>query len=854
MKKSKAVGIDLGTTNSVISMLSEDNKTIISYTDGNGVKTYPSVVVYDKKTNAIRSGRLAFNRRGTTPEPIVSIKRHMGDDSFRAKIGDHMMSPDEVSAVILKDLKNSMQEYLNQLPGYEDYVVDRAIITVPAYFASNAKEATTRAGELAGLEVELTLQEPTSSALYYCHKNNIEDGIFMVYDLGGGTFDVSIVRIAGRAPDVLAIAGNNYLGGDNFDELLARHLLKALQDPSEGYDLDDLDIYNNSDDSRRFVRLKLQAEIAKKALSGLDEYYIHKDGIFSDKSGAEVNLATTVSRKDFEDLIRPTLETTLEECHRALVESEKHGVTLDMIDGVILIGGSTHIPLVKELVKKTFTDSSLKIHTKITDPLVDEPDMSVGYGAAVAAASSGVRTVGDAAQPVSSGEGDANPLVLSVMFERGSFCGINKSSVRGKLSAVSGQLPEGVIVKVVRPDGSFSNEYPVSNDGLFLLDKIPAKEEHEPYNCAFSKNGVILLETSFDASLNTLSDVSVVLSRNYGLEVSNKVTNQPEIFVLMNKGSSLPLSADYTFRTMNEYMAELKFFEESSLIKKVPIKFENKIPVGSPVTLSISCDKKSIFSAIANVAGNTVKINFEPTPQRPVGDMDIRQQMARIPEIEAKLKTIGEKLSLKTKAERLANEVRKAIDENDMVKANDKLNDINSYFDSFLKTYVSKLVPNIEVFNSLVDKCFSLNKTSDKGSDEIASQIQKLKDQGAAAYIKEDQDLLTDANDTLIKISEMLKGSAESPKLTQLERLIVICNMAVNLIKETNERDWSDNIRNDMLSDSPQDLQAVLKIMKNAQYYVEPADNERITADLISASQIARKWDERRHMVIGVSN
>ena len=252
MKISKAVGIDLGTTNSVIAMVGNDNKTIICRTDKTGQKTFPSVVVYDKKSDKLRAGRFAFNARGTAKEPIVSIKSHMGDPVYTATTGGKTLTPIEVSAVILRTMKEEMQAQLNATPGYENCVVDRAVITIPAYFLAAAREATTKAGELAGLTVEVTLPEPTASALYYCHNNNIETGTFMVYDLGGGTFDVSIVQFLHGDAHVVGIAGNNYLGGDNLDAELAKYLLEQMQqDEDSDYELD-LDIYGDEEDKRRF--------------------------------------------------------------------------------------------------------------------------------------------------------------------------------------------------------------------------------------------------------------------------------------------------------------------------------------------------------------------------------------------------------------------------------------------------------------------------------------------------------------------------------------------------------------------------------------------------------------------------
>ena len=198
---------------------------------------------------------------------------------------------------------------------------------------------------------------------------------------------MSIVRIHEGDAFVLGIAGNNYLGGDNFDDALARHLLKLLQqDEDNAYDLE-LDIHRDPEDMRRFTRLKLQAEIIKKALSLKEEHFEEVSGIFNDKSGNPVNMAAEVTRAEFEGMIRPLLDTTLDECLKALGEAEKnHAVTLDMIDAVLLVGGSTHIPLVSRVIEEAFSNPALPVHTKLPKPLKDEPDMAVGYGAAIAAA------------------------------------------------------------------------------------------------------------------------------------------------------------------------------------------------------------------------------------------------------------------------------------------------------------------------------------------------------------------------------------------------------------------------------------------------------------------------------------
>ncbi|MCE5189604.1 MAG: Hsp70 family protein [Eubacteriales bacterium] len=763
MKTSKCVGIDLGTTNSVIAMMADDNKTIVCRTDKTGRKTFPSVIVYDAKSDSLKAGQIAFNRRGTAPEPIVSIKRHMGDSNYRATCGPKSLAPIEVSAEILRAMKEQMQEYLNGIPEYSDYIVDRAVITIPAYFASNAREATTKAGELAGLKVEFTLQEPTASALYYCFKNGINNGIFMVYDLGGGTFDVSIVRLNEGDAYVLGIAGNNYLGGDNFDEALAQHVLKMLQDPGEGYDLD-LDVNHEEEDRLRFTRLKLEAEIIKKALSGKDEHYETADGIFKDKAGATVNLAVTVTRQEFEAMIETLLQSTIEECYKALKEAEeKHGVTLDMIDGVLLVGGSTHVPVVSQLIERTFTNPNLAVHTKMPVPLKDEPDMAVGYGAAIAAASCGIVSVG--AEAVSH-EGQSLQVIAAFKPGRG-YGGI--SIVEGSLVSVSGKLPGGIYARVQRAAGGFSKEYMVNEDGSFFFDELVSMEEKEPYAVTFFAGNTQILNTTFDAAVLAVGEMPVVLSRNYYIETQNSNTGAVQMVKLMEKGTQLPCSRDYEFEVnrKNPYYAELRFYEETEFIKKVSLTFDPPVPQGTSIRLSLACDISSRFTARAEAAGVVVDVVFEqsPPPALPKQDeldklvSDVMKRIAEIPKA-------GERIVAETMLKKIVRDVEQAIDEGDACKANDRMNELRKVGGSSL-THVP-LEPRRQDFDAKVSSVKHYNETSEKGKPEIGADIATAAALGYRAYDNEDQSMLSKAVGDLDAIEEMLKpdeGGAPRPPM-----------------------------------------------------------------------------------------
>ena len=760
MSTSKCVGIDLGTTNSVIAMMADDNKTIVCRTDRAGRKTFPSVIVYDRKTKGVKAGQIAFNRRGTVPEPIVSVKSHMGDANYRATTGPLTLSPVEVSAEVLKAMKQQMEDYLHTKPEYADYVVDRAVITIPAYFASNAREATTKAGELAGLKVEFTLQEPTAAALYYCFKNGIDNGIFMVYDLGGGTFDVSIVRLDEGDAYVLGIAGNNYLGGDNFDDALARHLLDELIDSDEGYDLEDMDINRDEEDKRRFTRLKLSAEVIKKALSTQEEYFESTDGIFEDKCGAKVNLAATVTAEEFEDLIRPMLESTLDECHKALREAEdQYGVTLDMIDGVLLVGGSTHIPLVAKIIEEHFTNPKLPSHTKRPKPLIDEPDMAVGYGAAIAAASTGAMSKHEV--ETSSGK----TVSITAAFDPGvGYGGI--SMVEGHLSAEGGDLPDDIYAEVSRAAGGRKKEFLVNEDGSFVFEDLDYEGDSDLYNCRFLSGGKVILEATFDAAATGGGSIPVVLSRNYYIETLDELTGAIKKVLLMKKGTPLPCSQDFRFTTnsTNPYFVRLRFFEERDFLKQLTLNFDKPVAPGTEIRLSLSFDRSSIFSVRAESAGVVVESQVEPSPAPELPPQDetdrdvsnARERIGLIPEP-------GKRVVAEKQLSRLVNSLNNAIGAGDAYQAKEILGTIRGLGrGEGFQSKPAGLTPSREDFEAKVNAVQQLNRESEKGSDEIAREIRQTATAGYRAYDNDDQAALNKACEELDQFREMLKEEQSS--------------------------------------------------------------------------------------------
>ncbi|MFD1850230.1 molecular chaperone DnaK [Oceanobacillus bengalensis] len=324
---SKIIGIDLGTTNSCVSVMEGGEAVVIPNPEGN--RTTPSVVAF--KNGERQVGEVAKRQAITNPNTIQSIKRHMGTD-YKVTIEDKEYTPQEVSAIILQHIKAYAEDYIGEK-------VDKAVITVPAYFNDSERQATKDAGRIAGLEVERIINEPTAAALAYGIDKNDQDQTILVFDLGGGTFDVSILDIGDGTFEVVATAGDNRLGGDDFDQVIINHLVAEFK-KENGIDL--------SNDKMATQRLKDAAEKAKKDLSGVTQTQISLPFITAGEAGP-LHLEMNLTRAKFEELSSDLVERTMIPTRKAMADA---GLSQSEIDKVILVGGSTRIPAVQEAIKK----------------------------------------------------------------------------------------------------------------------------------------------------------------------------------------------------------------------------------------------------------------------------------------------------------------------------------------------------------------------------------------------------------------------------------------------------------------------------------------------------------------------
>ena len=497
---SKIIGIDLGTTNSCVSVIEGGEAVVIP--NAEGARTTPSVVAFSKDGERM-VGNVAKRQAITNPErTIASIKRHMGSD-YKVNIDGKAYTPQEISAIILQKLKSDAESYLGDK-------VTEAVITVPAYFTDAQRQATKDAGKIAGMEVKRIINEPTAAALAFGIDQENDQKV-MVYDLGGGTFDVSIIEMGDGVQEVLATAGNNHLGGDDFDKKIMDWLVAEFK-KEQGIDL--------SGDKMAMQRIKEAAEKAKIDLSGMTTAQISLPFITADATGPK-HMETTLSRAKFNEMTADLVEATMGPVRQAMSDS---GLTMNDIDKILLVGGSTRIPAVQEAIKKFSGKEPFK---------GINPDECVAMGAALQGGVLGGDVKGLLLL-------DVTPLSLGIetlggvctkIIERNTTIPTHKSQV---FSTAADNQPS-VEINVLQGEREFARDN--KSLGVFHLDGIaPAPRGVPQIEVTFDidANGIVKVSAK-DLGTGKEQNITITASTNMSKEDIDKAVKEAEQFAADDK-------------------------------------------------------------------------------------------------------------------------------------------------------------------------------------------------------------------------------------------------------------------------------------------------------------------------------
>jgi molecular chaperone DnaK len=809
----KTVGIDLGTTNSVIALLDHAGSLLLTGGDEHGRMTFPSVVAWDHEESELIAGRKAHALKGVTGRsvPLSSVKRFMGlDKPFT--LGPETLQPPEVSAVILRHLRDLMARTLNNA----HYLLDSAIITMPAYFNHNQIEATRQAGELAGYDVAELLHEPTAAAIYYSWVENHGDATYLVYDLGGGTFDVSIIRKRFDDYEVLSVSGDPFLGGDDFDRLLASYLIESgaiklerspragagSPDPApargekvDSKTLDRLFDLSRNDGAANFARLVHIAEAIKIELteSPRVERYVPALVKFNDK---EYALEAVVEREMFNRLIRSKVDRTIDCCREALGRAkDKAGLRLQDIDYIVLVGGSGRVPLVRETVRAAFGNAELPEHVRNLEPLLHEPDLCVAYGAALRAATHGTRyRMGGEEWGVGCGVELQFTSPFNTREEKYTATGIVRNLTAEDLDPTDSPhapLPtphtlDGGSVRIRSLSTGLTDEVFLDERGTFAheLELQPETDNPLEFTVVDSLGGdlasivVTVRHQTESRQLGRGVMPTQLITKPLQIEVLNRARQRVKQ-VVAPIGATLPGVFRCTCRTTDQGgRIVVPIFEENRVIKQMVIdNLDRSLPVGSPVDVNLGIDvKRNIeVKVIVRQGGErgdrceTAAIEGPPPPRRPTR-ADIDEVMKQIGELLPQF-TGSYRTRLKSKANQLHQDLLEALRYDDEPKAIQRMAELRELLQNLESSQGQALDPPWPKFNQLVRKCLELAgrvaAATGRNEEELVEYINAQERYAEQAYEEHNAALYRECRENLEKyggyLDQLLRDTLPRP-------------------------------------------------------------------------------------------
>lgn len=818
---SKAVGIDLGTTNSAVAVMNAADTEILIHRDPTSKSpTTPSCVWRNPATGETVVGRKAFIRVGRTPEPVRSIKRLMGQRATVPLSGEQV-SPEEISSAILAEMKRQIEEDVAELETPSTaWVVDRAIVTVPAYFDQPQIDATRKAAELAGLEVLELLHEPTAAACHYCWRTSTRDGVFLVYDLGGGTFDVSVVRCTAGAFEVLGISGNNRLGGDDIDTAIAHHLWERLA--AEGWALD-LDLKNDEEDQHRFTILKLLGEGAKKALSESSEYLLRDTGRLTDKAGNPVIIETLLERPELEAVARPLIERTFPYCDEAIAQAEqKAGITLADVDQIILAGGSTHMPLVRELVRSELcspapADSGRPVRATCAEPVYEKVDTVVALGAAIRAAAVGGVTIHDPERAV------------RVSFRGTAAIGTTSTYVAGRVEA----LPPGLDLgggHVRLSTSDYDDESDLSESGAFSFTGIPLQRNAENSLSFEVFDGAGALRATVGRPLThseearerpvDTSDSTAITAKAILLEVTRGGrTHRKELVPAL---ATLPTNAEHRFGHPGDTETVLfRLYQQSRQIEVIKVAVPSSTPRSTPIRLELHMDRHSFITVRGSIGEHTpFEAKVELPPDRPMPATGEVETLQRAFDETIEFLPAGPRNTATIQWEVALESFHGAVERGDQPQAVHEFEQLEEIV-SRLGRHTTTLEPSKADFDGLVEDCVELNtylatvggqSGVPHDEQEMARFIEAQRDQGERAFRAADQKSYGEAIVQLEGYRDHLIGlyrrTRPSDPRSEAER--TRSNLGIGLEEAANVRELALAMSRGDLADEAQNIERQL--------------------------------------------